>query len=471
MDDWSHGYTGQVYVPEAYAGIETLLITMPADVCAFYLYVEPNTFDLFWIECIANEGLADEVSSGQVMVNGSEGATYFGFFCDAGSHIETIRVNADPAAVGFAVGEFGMFCSPTCEPAEVACCDDTTGTCTDLVPILDCIDQGGRYEVGVEYCADLVPLCGQQLGACCQGPVAEPPYDPYECIDDMFAADCLALGEETNWNPGESCYDTPPYGCGAPTYCDGSGGCDEYISRVEVGDIDNSSTCTGYGDYTSMSTLALIGLSYDITVTNGNYWSTDITTVWVDWNGDKDFDDADEMIFSYDPGGAIAMGTITVPPTAIPGYTRMRIRIQYGGAPDPCGSTTYGEVEDYTVLVSGEVPTGACCNPFTGTCTDDVLATDCLSPLQFSMDTLCGDLSPSCGNPGACCDDDTAGCTQEFEANCLGRFEAGAVCDPDPFDPPCGEWVPTGILLAYTEADNPTIRAEISSITGAGCDD
>jgi hypothetical protein len=41
------------------------------------------------------------------------------------------------------------------------------------------------------------------------------------------------------------------------------------------------------------------------------------------------------------------------------GETRMRVRLQWTGTPLPCGVTSYGEVEDYTVNV---IPaTGACC--------------------------------------------------------------------------------------------------------------
>ena len=85
------------------------------------------------------------------------------------------------------------------------------------------------------------------------------------------------------------------------------------------------------------------------------------------------------------------------------------------------------------------VPVGACCDPYTGDCTDDVLATDCI-PLQFFYEQSCADLDPPCGNLGACCDDDTGECTQEFELNCDGRFVSGAACDPDPFVPACGEY-------------------------------
>ena len=63
-----------------------------------------------------------------------------------------------------------------------------------------------------------------------------------------------------------------------------------------------------------------------------------------------------------------------------------------------------------------------------------------------------------------------ADCYIEFQANCPGRFVAGAECDPDPFDPPCGEWTCTGILYAPSNPDNAAFRADVTAITGQPCD-
>ena len=83
---------------------------------------------------------------------------------------------------------------------------------------------------------------------------------------------------------------------------------------------------------------------------------------------------------------------------------------------------------------------GACCDPYTGDCTDDVECSNCQPPLQFAMGETCAGMDPPCGNLGACCDDNTGECTEEFKLNCDGRFLSGATCDPDPFTPPCGEY-------------------------------
>ena len=54
-------------------------------------------------------------------------------------------------------------------------------------------------------------------------------------------------------------------------------------------------------------------------------------------------------------------GTITIPVDALAGNTRMRVRLHdssIGGNTTPCGTSTYGQVEDYTlnigVLATGE---------------------------------------------------------------------------------------------------------------------
>ncbi len=152
-------------------------------------------------------------------------------------------------------------------------------------------------------------------------------------------------------------------------YCDASGGnCDEYIQRVQLGSIDHSSSCDGYEDNTELSTIMLVGDPYELTVTNGSIqWPTDQFGVWIDWNQNEDFTDDEPIMVNGSPGAGPYTATITPPSTALSGSTRMRVRIVYAQTPVPCGNTTYGEVEDYTIDVlswlrpspiSGVVPAG-----------------------------------------------------------------------------------------------------------------
>jgi len=141
-------------------------------------------------------------------------------------------------------------------------------------------------------------------------------------------------------------------------YCSASGGCDEYIYQVQVGTINNNATgCDNYADYTSShSTVMDIGTGYPITVVTAvggtpyAGYEGDQCAIWVDWNQDDDFDDSGEMVYSAS-GYGLLTSTITPPPEAVSGDTRMRIRLRWSGTLEPCGATPYGEVEDYTISI------------------------------------------------------------------------------------------------------------------------
>jgi len=151
-------------------------------------------------------------------------------------------------------------------------------------------------------------------------------------------------------------------------YCYATGGCDEFINRVQLNEIDNITECTGYGDYTNLSTLMSVGESYEIIITNGNpTWPADMCGVWVDWNQDEVFDANESVPVNGNPGVGPYTAQIAPPVGALPGETRLRARIVYNQTPEPCDETSYGEVEDYTVSVlswlvadplTGTVPAG-----------------------------------------------------------------------------------------------------------------
>ena len=152
------------------------------------------------------------------------------------------------------------------------------------------------------------------------------------------------------------------------SYCSADGTCDEYISRVQLNEIDNSTDCTQYGDYTSMSTIMNVGDTYQMVITNGNpVYPDDECGVWVDWNQNEVFDDNESVPVSGTPGVGPYTADITPPAGSLSGSTRLRVRITYAETPQPCGSTTYGEVEDYAVNIlswltatplSGNIPVG-----------------------------------------------------------------------------------------------------------------
>jgi hypothetical protein len=152
-------------------------------------------------------------------------------------------------------------------------------------------------------------------------------------------------------------------GCAA-SYCASAGTNTtyEYISKVALGSINNTSgSNSGYGNYTSLSTNLAGGSSSTITLTPGfsgtayrEYWK-----VYVDYNKNGVFTDAGENVATVNSTSAVS-ASFTVPATALNGATRMRVKMQYNSyAASPCGNYTYGEVEDYTVNITGNAQSPA----------------------------------------------------------------------------------------------------------------
>lgn len=146
-------------------------------------------------------------------------------------------------------------------------------------------------------------------------------------------------------------------GC-AVSYCTSKGTSTayEYISKVAIGTISNTSgDNAGYGNYTNLSTNLAGGASTTITLTPGfkgaaytEYW-----TVYIDYNHNGSFGDAGEKVTTGSGNAAISK-SFTIPITALNGSTRMRVQMQYANyVTNSCTTYTYGEVEDYTVNITG----------------------------------------------------------------------------------------------------------------------
>ena len=146
---------------------------------------------------------------------------------------------------------------------------------------------------------------------------------------------------------------------GAPAeYCNSAStnNNDEYISRVQLGTIDNSSGAEFYSDFTNQSTDLMEGQSYTITVTptwTGQSYSEGYA-VWIDYNDDQDFNDAGELVWSKAAStNTPNSGTFTVPTETAGTAVRIRVSMKYNGIPAACETFNYGEVEDYTVNLGG----------------------------------------------------------------------------------------------------------------------
>lgn len=156
---------------------------------------------------------------------------------------------------------------------------------------------------------------------------------------------------------------------------------DDEIFNVTVGTLNNTSSCatTGgpgsilnrYSNYTNATPavaapVLVVGQNYPMSVTvgqcngyaYGGYW-----VVWIDYNQNGVFTDPGETVYTSGYNTWAVAGTlmaipggITIPLTATPGITRMRISAQEGGIPGPCSNPTWGEVEDYNVNIGSGTP-------------------------------------------------------------------------------------------------------------------
>lgn len=124
-----------------------------------------------------------------------------------------------------------------------------------------------------------------------------------------------------------------------------------WIKKVTVGVESYFSYRDSCNNYTNI-TFNLGAPSTDIAVETdysvGPEWV--YFSIWIDWNKDGTFNDADEHIMNA--YGESLSGNIVLPAHAISGSTRMRVSMQRsGGFPEACNQIDFGEVEDYTVFI------------------------------------------------------------------------------------------------------------------------
>lgn len=159
-----------------------------------------------------------------------------------------------------------------------------------------------------------------------------------------------------------TCGATSTTNVGALTvYCGSSSADDsfEFISNVTVaGGINQTSTNSFYTNYFATQTATVNqGQLLTVTITAGNTVASDAGYILADWNQDGDFADLGETSAAVTGAGPVYNATLTVPATATLGKTRLRVKFGDAGAGTaissaPCQTFTYGEVEDYGLLVT-----------------------------------------------------------------------------------------------------------------------
>lgn len=182
---------------------------------------------------------------------------------------------------------------------------------------------------------------------------------------------------------------------GSVEYCAAAGASGtgaDWINRVQLGNLDNTSEQTAYSDFTDQSANLVIGEDYTMSVGLNAAFGSDSVFAWIDYNADGVFDNATEQLVFSSITDLTATAGLTVPATLTDGTTRMRVRVVFADPNPamPC-DTLFGEVEDYTVtFMTDACVIGSACddgNPFT---TGETLNDDCECTGGSTFPSYCG---------------------------------------------------------------------------------
>ena len=132
----------------------------------------------------------------------------------------------------------------------------------------------------------------------------------------------------------------------------------DFINGVMFNEFENLGTGSqggpAYNNYTSFTTPVERDRYYELTVQAETSGTNGSVAAWIDFNGDKDFDDEGERILHITKPGPSQEVTalVKVPKDAEIGITLLRVR--NSSTPDlftGCGAVDYGETEDYTINI------------------------------------------------------------------------------------------------------------------------
>jgi hypothetical protein len=127
----------------------------------------------------------------------------------------------------------------------------------------------------------------------------------------------------------------------------------------DMSNVDNG--CAGnannYTYFNGMEIVAKQNTTFQLYIETPNNWMSH--TVWIDYDQDGVFNNAEERVFRSLAGNnySSSTATITIPCGAVPGPTRMRVRAAFdgwigpGSPDDPCSDFDEGESEDYDVMI------------------------------------------------------------------------------------------------------------------------
>lgn len=127
--------------------------------------------------------------------------------------------------------------------------------------------------------------------------------------------------------------------------------CTAYIRFVELGGMNNYSTCNsaGYSNFTSKYGIGYSGYNVRYTLSPDGRRGTNYWRVWIDFNNDKEFDSSELVVQKASTG--TVYGYFALPRNLSKGFHRVRVSMKQGSYADSCDKFDVGEVEDYLLYV------------------------------------------------------------------------------------------------------------------------
>lgn len=162
------------------------------------------------------------------------------------------------------------------------------------------------------------------------------------------------------WMPqAQAQYCLPTYGnaCTSGDFIDG-------FSFNLINNLGTGCANPGANNYTDYTTTigdtVDQGQTYTATAYSGPNWGQ-YHVMYIDYNQDGDFDDAGEFHdIGYAAAGASVSANITIPNGVLGGTTRLRVLCHFGTgqivAGEACSAQTWGECEDYYVVIGTPPP-------------------------------------------------------------------------------------------------------------------
>jgi len=133
------------------------------------------------------------------------------------------------------------------------------------------------------------------------------------------------------------------------------------VYKFELNTISNASSTgrASYEDFSCVSnTILKPNTNYTAWVTNGTNYNEN-SKVYIDYNDDGDFLDANELVGSISSGlsrRSVTFTTLASPPV-VNKFIRLRVVSDYANVSSPCGTLSYGQSEDYAIYIDNVSPT------------------------------------------------------------------------------------------------------------------